>query len=617
MKRYIGFSFIILFFPFLTIILHFISEELQQTANLHHTIQSSIHLSAPPLNEPVQMVDQNGELFSEEYIEWREPLSLDSIPTFIQQLFITSEDQEFYRHRGFDVAAIVRAFAVNSSTENTKQGGSTITQQVVRMRFLTTDKTYERKLTELLYAATLEKEASKDNIFEMYLNEMYFGNQVYGIGAAATYYFSRPLSELNKAEMAFIAAIPNNPSLYNPIEHFEQTKNRQERLLKLMEKEGYLSSEELNQLLQYPITLHRKTKIEKHPDYRTYVLTELEKLIASNEGWLQELEQEKDPQRKEALQLKIKQKTAEVLATGPIIHTALDQSKQMNDQAVIQTLLPSEEIQVGAVIIDNETRKIVSLQGGKGYQKGDFNRAFQAYRQPGSAMKPLLIYGPLFESGNYNEKTPVNGGPICIGNYCPQNIGGAVYGTVTIKDAFRHSHNTVAVRLLQRMGIEEAFQFLKPFQFSAITERDWQYAAALGGFEKGVTPLELTQAYTSFVDGTFIPAHAIVKVTDKEGHTLYEWEEEPVTVWSPSTVSITRNLLKDVVNNGTGRGITTSTSYTGAKTGTTDRYHDLWVAGLNDQYTVALWIGNDRPTSVKKWSEQKKHLQLFSKLLSN
>lgn len=617
MNRYIGFGFIVLFFPLLYFLFQLIVDEIKQTTHLQHTIQSSIQLSTPAPNEPVQMVDRNGELFAEEYIEWREPLSLETIPAFIQQLFITSEDQGFYDHRGFDVAAIFRAFAVNAATDDVQQGGSTITQQVVRMRFLTTDKTYERKLTELFYASALEKEFSKENILEMYLNEMYFGNQVYGIGAAASYYFNRPLTELNKAEMAFIAAIPNNPSLYDPLKHFEQTKKRQERLLTTLENKGFLSIAEVDQLKQFPITLTIKSKMNKHPDYRTYVLAELEQLIASQEGWLQTFKQEQDPQKKEALQLHIKQKTAEVLAKGPVIHTALDQTKQMHDQAAIHRWLPSKAMQAGAVIIQNDSRKIVSLQGGKNYQKGDFNRAFQAYRQPGSAFKPLLIYAPLFEGGKYSEKTPVNGGPICIGRYCPQNIGGAVYGTVTIRDAFRYSHNTVAVRLLQRMGIEEAFQSIAPFPFEEITERDWQYSAALGGFEKGVTPLEMAQAYTSFIDGSFLPAHAIVKVTDKEGQLLYQWNDEPKTVWSPSTVTLTRNLLRDVVNNGTGKGITASTNYTGAKTGTTDRYHDLWVVGLNDQYTAALWMGQDRPASVKKWSDQKTHLRLFSQLLSD
>lgn len=151
-------------------------------------------------------------------------LALDSIPTFVRQLFLESEDKSFFDHRGYDVAAIVRAFAVNTATDDLQQGASTITQQVVRMRFLSTEKTYERKLTELFYATELEKQTTKEAILEMYLNEMYFGNQVYGIGAAATYYFSKPIYELNEAQQAFIAAIPNNPSLYDPLVHFDQTK---------------------------------------------------------------------------------------------------------------------------------------------------------------------------------------------------------------------------------------------------------------------------------------------------------------------------------------------------------------------------------------------------------
>jgi len=615
LKRFIGIVIILLFIPILVLVQEAIAVELTTAHSFNEQMSRSIELSAPDVNVPIAMTDRNGVVFAEEYVEWREPLALGSIPLFVRQLFLESEDTGFFEHRGYDVTAIARAFAVNTATDDVRQGASTITQQVVRMRFLSTEKTYERKLTELFYATELEKQATKDDILEMYLNDMYFGNQVYGIGAAASYYFSKPIHELNEAQQAFIAAIPNNPSLYDPLVHFDQTKKRQERLLDILAKNGVITTEEAEIYALIPIDLQLKKKENNFPAYSTYVLSELPKLIAQAEGLTDKMAEATDESVKQALEAQVQQRTAEVLATGLVIETALDPHKQQQDEQAVAALLTPEGLQAGAAVIDNETREIISLFAGKDYKKADFHRAFQAVRQPGSAIKPILVYAPYFESGRYTANSHVNSGNICIGTYCPTNVGGYVYGTTTVKQAFRHSHNTAAVRLLQTVGIDKAFKFIEPFQFQSITQQDHSYAAALGGLSKGMTPLELAGAYTGFIDGTYRPVHAIRSVKDTKGNILYEWPKDKIDVWSPATVSTMRSLLSDVVTNGSGRGISYTTSYTGAKTGTTDHYKDLWVGGLNEHYTTAVWLGYDRPQSMKRLSDQKLHLRLFSALL--
>ena len=617
MKKVFGFLLILLAIPALIIINSKIVIELKNADSLNKQITSSIELTTPIQNVPVVMKDRNNLVFSEEYVEWRNPLPLLDIPLFARQLFLESEDIGFFEHRGYDVAAIARAFVMNTSADDISQGGSTITQQLVRMRFLSTEKTYERKLTELFYAAELEKQMTKDEILENYLNEMYFGNKVYGIGGAATYYFSRSLAELNEAEIAFIAAIPNNPTLYDPVKNFEKTKLRQERLLDTLVNNGIVLKDMAEIYKAAPIKLSIKKKKNNAPTYSTYVLSELEELIATSEGYSKKIDAAQDTDTKKYINTELRNRTAEVLATGVVIETAYDSVKQVHDERTITSLLWPEDLQAGAVVIDNSTREIISLYGGKNYVKADFHRAYQAVRQPGSAIKPLLVYAPLFEGGRYTENMPINGGRLCIGNYCPNNIGGYVYGYTSIKDAFRHSHNTSAVRLFQRVGVEEAFAFLKPFKFQSISRRDKNHAAALGGFSKGVTPLELARAYSGFIDGMYMPAHAIRSVKDRDGNTLYEWKNKKVEVWSPTTVTTMRGLLKDVVLNGTGKGIAYTTSYTGAKTGTTDHYKDLWAAGMNDRYTTAVWIGFDTPQSMQYLSEQKIHLRVFSALLDD
>lgn len=615
MKQAVGFLLAIFCLPLLYFLQLEIKNEIRDATHYKQYISNSIELSAPIVEEPITLLDNNGQIFAEEYVEWRDPLPLASVPYFVQQLFIESEDKIFYDHRGYDIAGIARAFAVNASNDSIQQGASTITQQVVRMRFLSTEKTYERKFKEILYAAELETQTSKEEILEMYLNEMYFGNRVYGIGGAATYYFSKPLNELHEAEMAFIAAIPNNPTFYNPIDHFDRTKKRQELLLSVMQKNGIITAEEEEAFKAFPITLSLKKKERDFPVYSTYVLHELEQLIAEAEGFNKKFAQASDDNAKNIIQEQLHHRIADVMRSGIIIETALDRDKQQQDEEGLNTLLPSNGLQAGAAVIQNDTREIISLYGGKDYQKADFHRAFQAYRQPGSTIKPLLVYAPFFESGPYHENTPVDSSNICIQSYCPKNFGNYSFGITSVREAFYNSYNTTAVRLLQRVGIEEAFAHLAPFQFEKITPQDYTVSAALGGFTVGVTPLELASGYSSFIDGTYRKPHAIRAVKDRQGNVLFEWKNERIDVWSSPTVNSIRTVMQDVVTKGTGNGITYRTYYTGAKTGTTDYFNDLWVAGMNDHYTTAVWVGFDKRQSVAFYRDNKLHLRAFSTLL--
>ena len=244
-------------------------DEISQAEAYGAQLENAIQLPPFKAQLPVVLKDQNNEVFSEEYVEWRQPLALDAIPQIVKEIYLNSEDESFYNHIGFDVTAIARAFVANSSSDSIQQGGSTITQQLVRMRYLTTEKSYERKLIELFYAYELEKLYSKDEILEMYLNEMYFGSQVYGIGSAATYYFGKPLQELSIAETAFIAAIPNNPTLYDPKKNFDLTKERQERLIDGLVVKEVISPEVGTEQKALPIVLNIKEKIQLAPSYST------------------------------------------------------------------------------------------------------------------------------------------------------------------------------------------------------------------------------------------------------------------------------------------------------------------------------------------------------------
>ncbi|MGA3600253.1 transglycosylase domain-containing protein [Lysinibacillus agricola] len=615
MKKACGFFIILLSLPALWWISTNIRTEINSAKAHEEQIVDAIHLPEVQSQLPVILIDQNGETFSEEYVEWRQPLTLQEIPQIAQEIFIASEDANFYEHIGFDLSAIIRAMVANSNTDSTSQGGSTITQQLVRMRYLSDEKTYERKLTELFYSYELEKEFDKDAILTMYLNESYFSNQVYGIGGAATYYFQKPLQELSVAEIAFIAAIPNNPSLYNPLKNFDKTKARQERLLDTLAASGAITTEDAITYKAETITLNVKNKVQNYPMYSTYVLQELRWLVAEKEGYADRLANTQSEEEKKKIKAQLDKRLNTLFQNGLTIHTALDPNKQAHDEKEMTAILGSGKLQAAGAVIDNKSREVVSLYAGKNYEKFDFHRAFQGTRQPGSAFKPLAVYAPLFETTTYTPDSTVSGGSYCVGSFCPQNYGGFTYGDVSIRTAFRYSYNTSALRLFNTVGIETAFSYLDRFNFRSIVEKDHNYAASLGGLTYGVTALELADAYTSFIDGSYVLAHSIRKVTAADGTELYSWDTARDQIWSPKTVKYMRALLADVVANGTGQGVYSRSNYVGAKTGTTNNYRDYWLAGLNDEYTAAVWLGYDKPQSMENLEAYKIHHQLFNVLM--
>lgn len=598
MKQWFGFLLALIGIPLIYVLQQGIVSEWKVATDYQEVLNQSIRLESTPPDMPVLMKDGANQIFSERYVEWRSPLALSEISNFTQQLFLQSEDRGFFKHRGYDIAAIARAVAVNNESDDIQQGASTITQQLVRMKFLSTEKTYERKFKEILYSAELEKQLTKDEILEMYLNEMYFANRVYGIGGAATYYFSRPLSELAPAEIAFLAAIPNNPSIYNPLQNFERTKARQILLLDVLAKNGVISQEEAEQYKQYPIELQVKERIDRTPMYSDYVMTEFEKIIAQKHGLAQALNNAQTTEKRHRLQAELQQVIHHYLAEGVIIHTALDQQKQIQTEQQLNATL-ADPLQAGGVVIDNATREIVTLYAGKHFEPTGFNRATQAVRQPGSAIKPLLVYAPLIENFGYNVATPISSHDICIGNYCPGNIGGHSYGMTPLVDAFKFSHNTAAVRALRTVGIDTAFNHLQPFQFKHVVESDHNYTAALGGFLNGFTPLEIANGFSSFIDGHYVEPSTIRLIKTTNGDVIYRKNTTSNRVWNDHTVQVMRTLLQETVLTGTATSVVHRPPYTGAKTGTTDLYKDLWVAGLSSKYTASVWIGTDNSQSVQ------------------
>ncbi|MCP3760791.1 penicillin-binding protein [Domibacillus sp. A3M-37] len=593
MRTVLGYVLIILLVPLSVLTFYYADAEAGKVQNFDSYVEEKIVINEVDLPQASKIKDTNGNVYVELHQPNRIVVEGDKIPAFLKELFLQSEDQHFYEHSGVDAAAVIRAFMVNAQSDEIEQGASTITQQVARNIYLTQDRTLARKIAEVLYSYQIEKKLEKDEILDLYLNVIFFNHNVYGVEAAAQYYFQTPVDKLSKAQMAFIAAIPNNPSLYDPQKRFENTKKRQERLIDIMAREEFITSEEAEQIKNEKITLNIRQRLDKYPDYSTYVMTEFRKLISESEGFDQQLINAEGDAR-DAIQEKLSARVAEVLSSGVIIHTALDPSIQAKAVGGVNNVLSGSTVQGAAAVIGNQSRDIVALSGGKEYDNTQFNRSYQGYRQPGSTIKPILDYAPYIETYGAGVNELVSADAYCDSTYCPKNYSEQEYGMVTLKEALTKSYNTAAIRLYMRTGIERSFSYLEKFNFDRISSEDYLPSASLGGID-GFTTLEMAGAYTSFIDGTFVEPKAIKRVTDFEGNTLFKWEEdEPVRIWSSATTYKMRDMLTNVVKSGTGQKANFATSYIGGKTGTTNNVRDLWFVGLTEGYTAAVWTGKDR-----------------------
>lgn len=618
MKTFTGYLLIFISIPLFIILVHISNKELTKVQSFHEVLDDRIHIENSNLSQTSYIVDREKEIISELHRPLnRIFLSTEKIPSFLKELVILAEDQHFYNHLGFDMSAMARALAINIQANGIEQGGSTITQQLARNLYLNHERSYNRKLSELLYAYELERTHTKDEILDLYINTIYFQNGAYGIEAASQLYFQKNTASLTKAQLAFLAAIPNNPSYYDPVQHFKRAKDRQERLLQLMTKKGYMHHEEAEKLINEKIEISLKTRVDLFPDYTTFVEKELKELIAKNEGFDKKLDSA-DEKKKQGIEEKLTNKLDEVIGSGIIIHTALQPSLQNRAKEAVNKYLPYSDVEGSAVVIDHKKHEIVAMIGGKDYKKFDFNRAFQGYRQPGSSIKPLLVYAPYLEQTKAPLTEMVNANSFCEESYCPQNYGGGTYGMVSLEKAFMYSYNTPAVRLLNNIGIKNGFNDLSPFNFKKVLDQDRILPAAVGGFTYGMTSLELTGAYTVFAnDGMYQTPRAIRKVTDLNGKTLYTWKDTPTQVWSKPTIDKMRVLLNKAVMTGTARrAYYPSNSYIGGKTGTTNAYHDFWFIGLNDQLTAGVWVGKDIPANIKYIESSSPQLLIWREIVT-
>ena len=574
--------------------------------------KEDLSILAEPLPKSLIIIDKNGEVVSELSSSKFTSVPLSEIPDIFISAIVAVEDKRYYSHSGVDIIGIGRSVWRNIGAGSIVGGGSTITQQLAKNLFLTSEQTYTRKIKEAIIALRIESKYNKDEILELYLNQIYFGEGKWGVQDAAMVYFNKNIQDITLSEASLLAALPKAPSHYSPFQNMELAKERRDLVLNILYDQGIINQDELEKAINEEIVVSYGEKEQlgrEFPSYVDYVIEEAINKYGFNEG--------------------------DILKGGFKIYTQIDPvvQKSIEDAYEIDELFPissgEELIQSGSIVIDPYTGGIRGLVGyrGKHFYRG-FNRATQLKRQPGSAIKPLAVYAPALENG-FKQSSMLIDKITNFDGYTPTNLSGVYQGSVSVYNALVHSINVPAVVLLNEIGVGTGIEFLKKVGIP-LHENDQNLSIALGGFTEGVSPLEMAQAFSIFPNlGTMKKAHAITKITSSTGKVLLEVEEESVEVMKPENAYIMTQMLMGVVNEGSGKNAALNRP-TAGKTGTTqlpstDEFKgvsgvkDAWFVGYTPELVTAVWVGYDKndPNFVMQSSGGDHPAKIFKAIMSN
>jgi len=522
----------------------------------------------PP--EATKIYSRDGVLLAKVYRENREYVPLEKIPDELKWATVAIEDERFYRHKGLDPEGIARALWRNLKARRIVEGGSTITQQLARVLFLTRKRTIGRKLQEAFLAVELERRLSKDEILELYLNTVYYGRGAYGVQAAALTYFGKPVWKLNLAECALIAAIPKAPSRYNPIDNPEAARRRRNLVLDKMAELGYITYERAEEAKREPL------KVRKPPaaGYRSWRAPYFVRYVLK---WL------------------MRKFGPEVVYKGGLrVYTTLDYRLQRIAWRAVKwgiKRLKRRRADEGALVALNPyTGEILALVGGVDFLRNQYCCATQARRQPGSAFKPI-VYATALEMGDTPasivEDSPVTYKGARGRPWRPRNYDGKHRGKITYQTALELSINVAAVKVCAKVGPERVIRMAR--RLGIRSPLDPYLPIALGSEE--VTLLELASAYEAFLNqGRRAEPACVLRVEDSEGRTLYKFHPEVEQVLSPKTAEGMRQMLVGVILRGTGRRARLPWPAAG-KTGTTSNYTDAWFIGFSRELLAGVWVG--------------------------
>lgn len=532
-------------------------------------------------------------------------VSYDDLPESVLNAFVAIEDKRFYQHHGVDWASTLKAcyLLVQHNGEVTR-GGSTITQQLARNVYLSFETSYERKGREIFLALALEKKYTKHEILEFYINNINFGNGYYGIGAASVGYFGKTVDELSVEEVAFLCAIPNNPSYYNPRKNFDNTISRRNIILKEMYSQGYLTEKEYLAACNSACHLIEDTSV--YNDYAaSYALkcaVEEFMHLAGFEFRYDFTDSDDYQNYRELYEEAYDEAKLKLYTGGYKVYTSLNVDLQQSLQRIVDNDLSeftnrnedgSYVVQGAATVVDNETGLVVASIGGRSDETDSYlalNRAFQSYKQPGSTIKPLIVYTPALEAG-YTADSIVDDSPIDGG---PKNSGDNYLGSITLRTAVEKSKNVVAWRLFDELTPKVGLQYLQNMRFDKIVPDDFYLPAALGGLTYGVTTEQMAGGYSALDnEGLWTKPTCITSILNSAGEECYAGAVREQVYASDAARAIT-DILEGVHASGTATGIALDGDFEFAcKTGTTNDNKAAWFCGYSPYYSIAVYVGAD------------------------
>lgn len=547
--------------------------------------QANVSTLKAGLSQATVIYDKDGDEATKIRTERTEGMELENIPDYVPAAVVSIEDERFYEHNGFDVKGITRAFFKNLMAGRITGGGSTITQQLTKNALLSPEQTYKRKIEELFLAVELEKVYKKDEILQMYLNHVYFGSGAWGISQASLTYYNKDIKDVTISEAALLAGLLQAPSALDPYNNYDGAIARRNVVLKKMYDLKQITKEEYEQAITEEIKLEDGGGSFIEREYSYFVDAVIDEAI-NKYGLTQE----------------------EILKRGYKIYTEMDQNLQSSLEKTFakDSLFPSSRdntiVQGGAVLLDPETGGVRGLVGGRGEQvfRG-YNRATQIRVQPGSTMKPLVVYTPALEEG-YKIDSMLEDKPFEKNGYQPQNFSKTYKGEVPMYEALQDSLNVPAVWLLDQIGIDKGLNALDRFGIPYDEVEDNYLGVALGGMRTGVSPLQMASAYSTFPnDGVRMESHLITKIVGPTGNVLAEYSSNATKVTSKSVTDKMTSMLLDVVTEGTGQGAKITGFQLAGKTGSTQLDNsningtkDQWMVGYTPNLVGAMWLGYDK-----------------------
>ena len=521
----------------------------------------------------------NKVLLDELYLEKRDPVALKQIPQYLKAALVATEDRKFFKHSGVDIKGIARAIVKDIRAGKFVEGASTITQQLAKTLFLTPRKTIVRKIKEAILAFQLERRYTKDEILELYLNQVYFGSGAYGVSSAASIFFGKSIQDLTLAECALIAGMPKSPSRYSPLVNQELALKRRNMVLRQMRDTGIITANDYEQALKEEINIdNARQKSTRAPYFIAYVKKKLEDTLGAStlyKGGLSIYT---------TLDYRLQQAAEKAVADG--LHSLQTRMEKNN--------IKDGETQAALVAIGVKSGDILAMVGGKNFDESVFNRAARARRQPGSAFKPI-IYAYAIEHG-FAQNQLLLDAPIVFkgaskGNdWRPQNFSETYLGEITLRKALAVSQNIPAVRLIEMLGPSSVARFAHALGIESTL--DPNLSLALGSSE--VTLLNLTSAYTVFArNGKWIEPFGVIEVTDHRGRVLYSARPHKRLAMTREGAAIVTNMLESVIKEGTGRKARILRGPIAGKTGTTNDYKDALFVGFSPAVAAGVWVGLD------------------------